>query len=560
VAALRVLIVEDSAADAELVVIELRRAGFTPEVTRVDTREALAEALGRGPWDVLIADHLLPGWSGLGALALMREREIDVPFIIVSGTIGEETAVDAMKAGAHDYVLKENLRRLGPAVDRELREAQVRRERRQAVAALHELASRSAFLAQASRTLAASLDYEETVAAASRIALPEVADWCLLVLVEERPRRLRAELRHVDPALEAEARACLTTHALDSRGDGAVAQVLRTGTPSWLTADELVASVRGGGDADLVRRLGFASGLCVPLTSLRNTTGALALVRASPQRPFREDHLAFAQELASRVAMAFDSACLYRQAQEAVRARDEFLSVASHELNTPLATLTLQLDEAFSGDGTGSITVSPAERAAMIGRGRRQLSRLARLVDGLLDISRLIGKRLELERSSVDLGATARDVIDQLASELSRAGCTLQLQAEEAVVGQWDPLRVAQVITNLISNACKYGAGKPIEVKIERAGGQARLSVTDHGIGISAGDMERIFEIFERAVSARHYGGLGLGLYITRQVVEAHGGTIDVRSEQGKGSTFVVHLPFADPADPAAPQRRPETR
>jgi signal transduction histidine kinase/FixJ family two-component response regulator len=548
VAALRVLIVEDSAADAELVVLELRRAGFTPEVTRVDTREALANALDRGPWDVLIADHLLPGWSGLGALALMRERDIDVPFIIVSGTIGEETAVDAMKAGAHDYVLKENLRRLGPAVDRELREAQVRRERRQAVAALHELASRSAFLAQASRTLAASLDYEKTVAEASRIALPEVADWCLLVLAEERPRRLRAELRHQDATLEAEGRACLATHPLEGRHAGGLAPVLRTGVPGWLTLEDLVASVQGGGDEALVRRLGFASGLCVPLSSRGTTSGALILVRAAPERRFREDDLAFAQELASRLAMAFDSARLYRQAQEAVRARDEFLSVASHELNTPLATLTLQLDEAFAGDGAGAITVSPADRAAMIGRGRRQLSRLARLVDGLLDISRLIGKRLELERSSVDLGATARDVIDQLASEISRAGCTLQLQAEEGVVGNWDPLRVAQVITNLISNACKYGAGKPIEVKVEAAGRQARLSVTDHGIGISTGDMDRIFEIFERAVSARHYGGLGLGLYITRQVVEAHGGTIDVRSEQGKGSTFVVHLPFAAPA------------
>ena len=148
---------------------------------------------------MVISDYQLPGWSGLSALRMLQERNIDAPFIIVSGAIGEETAVDTMKAGAHDYVLKDNLVRLGPAVERELREAQVRRERRQALAALQELASRSALLAEASRKLAVSLNYDETLAAASRVAVPEVADWCLLTVLEERPRRLRAELCHSRP-------------------------------------------------------------------------------------------------------------------------------------------------------------------------------------------------------------------------------------------------------------------------------------------------------------------------------------------------------------------------
>lgn len=203
---LRVLIVEDSPADAELVTLELRRASFLPAATRVDTPAALAQALDDHSWDVVISDYQLPGWSGLSALRMLQERGIDAPFIIVSGAIGEETAVDTMKAGAHDYVLKDNLVRLGPAVERELREAQVRRERKQALAALQELASRSALLAEASRKLAVSLNYDETLAAASRVAVPEVADWCLLTVLEERPRRLRAELCHIDPGREAQAR------------------------------------------------------------------------------------------------------------------------------------------------------------------------------------------------------------------------------------------------------------------------------------------------------------------------------------------------------------------
>ena len=525
--------------------MELRRSGFAPEALRVDTREALVAALDSGGWEVLIADYQLPGWSGLAVLKLLQEREIDVPFIVVSGAIGEETAVDTMKAGAHDYVLKENLVRLGPAVERELREVQVRRERRQAVAALHELASRSALLASASRTLAVSLNYEQTLQAASRIALPEVADWCVLAVIEERPRRLRPELGHTDAQLQAKGRAHLESHPLDARFEAGVGRVLRTGKPAWLPAEEVIITADRDQDRQVVGALGCSSALCVPLSSHGEITGALTLVRSG--RTFPEDYLAFAEELAARIAMAFDSARLYRQASDAIRARDEFLSVASHELNTPLATLTLQLDDAFSDD-TYASALSPADRAAMMTRGRRQLARLARLVDSLLDISRLTAKRLELERAPVDLTATAKEVADHLAGELARSGSTLRLTTNGPVLGNWDPMRVAQIITNLLSNACKYGAGKPIDLKVEALGNSARLTVADHGIGIAAADLDRIFECFERAVSAKHYGGLGLGLYITRQVVEAHGGSIEVASEPGQGSTFTVQLPMAGPS------------
>jgi signal transduction histidine kinase len=131
-----------------------------------------------------------------------------------------------------------------------------------------------------------------------------------------------------------------------------------------------------------------------------------------------------------------------------------------------------------------------------------------------------------------------------MAPELSRLACPLRLRTNGPVVGRWDAMRVNQIVTNLLSNACKYGAGKPIDVVVEADEGVARLTVRDQGIGIAQADAERIFECFERAVSARHYGGLGLGLYITRQVVEAHGGNIGVSSEPGAGSTFVVELPL----------------
>ena len=533
---LRVLIVEDSPADADLAVMELHRAQLSPEPTRVDTRAALVEALDRQTWDVVIADYRLPGWRGLDVLEILKERELDVPFIIVSGNIGEERAIEAMKAGAHDYVLKRNLGRLGPAVARELRELEIRRERRQARDALKELASRSGFLAEAGRKLAASLNYDETLQVAARISVPEVADWCLLALPESRPARLRTEICHVDPALEALAREHLAHHPLDTRAERGAAWVIRTGTPVWTGADSVLVTGARAADATTVAALGHASSLCVPLITHGAPLGALTLVRTSPARKLDPGHLSFARDLASRIGMALDNARLYREARQAVRVRDEFLSVASHELNTPLATLTLEMDEALTAGGA---------RPLVVERVQRQLGRLSTLVANLLDVSRVTAKRLPLELASMDLAATTREVADHLRPELARAGCELRLRADAPVVGRWDPMRMAQVVTNLLSNACKYGAGRPIEVTVEIQGRRARLAVADKGIGIPPEDHQRIFECFERGSAERNIGGLGLGLYITRQLIEAHGGAIDVASAPGAGSTFVVSLPLA---------------
>jgi signal transduction histidine kinase/DNA-binding response OmpR family regulator len=540
---LRVLIVEDSAADAELLVLELRRTGFEVSFERMDDAAATTAALERGGWDVVIADFTLPGWSGLGALKLMRDREIDLPFIVVSGTIGEEVAVEAMKAGAHDYVLKHNLVRLGPAVRRELREAQVRWERREALARLRELATRSAFLAEASRKLA-SLNYDEILAEAARVALPSFADWCVVTVAEERPHKLHAELCHVDSAREAEARALLARYRIDARAQRGAANVMRTRQPEWTTAQSVLATAAPAGeDGRVVAALGHGAGLCVPLVSHGRVLGAFTLVRG-PGRALEPDDIGFVQELGTRIAMALDNAGLYRQAREAILARDEFLSVASHELNTPLATLTLQMDELLRPGGRGRR--DPDDASLM--RARRQLDRLARLVGNLLDISRISARRMPLSLFDMDLAAVTREATEQFGPELERSGSSLRLVADSPVVGRWDALRLAQVVTNLLSNAVKYGAGKPIEVRVERAGVWALLTVRDHGIGIEPEQLDRIFEVFARAVPSRHYGGLGLGLYITRQVVEAHGGTIRVQSELGKGATFVVELPREAPS------------
>ncbi len=237
-----------------------------------------------------------------------------------------------------------------------------------------------------------------------------------------------------------------------------------------------------------------------------------------------------------------------RAAQEAVAARDEFLAVAGHELRTPLTALLFHAD-ALARSGA-SLPPEPAGRAAKVARSAR---RIARLVDELLDVTRISVGRLTLEREPMDLSEVAREVVVRNAEPAALAGSPLRLDAPRAVRGTWDPGRIEQILEALVANALKYGRGLPIDVRVEEDAGLARLAVSDRGIGIAPEDQQRVFERFERAASARHYGGLGLGLWIVRQVVEAHGGRISVASALGAGSTFTVELPLSPvPANEAS--------
>ena len=227
-------------------------------------------------------------------------------------------------------------------------------------------------------------------------------------------------------------------------------------------------------------------------------------------------------------------------AENAVRLRDEFLAIASHELRTPLTPLRLQLQVMLRQLRKGES--GPGELEAAAESALRQTERLGMLVNDLLEVSRISMGRLTLNVETMDLADAAREVLERHESEARSAGCQVSLRAE-SVVGRWDRLRVDEVLTNLIVNAIKYGAGKPVDVAVARVDGMARLVVHDQGIGISSEDQRRIFDRFERAVPVRSYGGIGLGLYIAKQIVAAHGGSIGLRSAPGEGSTFTVELP-----------------
>jgi signal transduction histidine kinase len=234
---------------------------------------------------------------------------------------------------------------------------------------------------------------------------------------------------------------------------------------------------------------------------------------------------------------------------EAVRVRDEFLSIASHELKTPLTALLLQAEGMLTAARRAA--GAPLESARVLDRLEsivRSSARLNQLIERLLDITRVTTGRLELTLDDLDIAALTRDLVRRLEEVFCNAGIQVSVHGPSALCGRWDRERIDIALTNLLTNAAKYGNAKPVSVEIEDAGAIARVRVSDGGIGIAPDDQQRIFERFERAVPERHYGGFGVGLWLSREIVEAHGGTIEVQSKPAIGSTFTVTLPKRRPS------------
>ena len=232
---------------------------------------------------------------------------------------------------------------------------------------------------------------------------------------------------------------------------------------------------------------------------------------------------------------------LLEELQRAVHVRDEFLSVASHELRTPITTLSLQIDDLPRLlEKKGALDDDTTRRLKTI---RRQIDRLAALVAALVDVSRISAGRLQLSKEHADLVEIVRSVAERFGDDAQRSGSSLRFEGHAPIWGEFDVSRIDQIATNLLSNAIRYGLGKPIAIGVESNGERSRFWVADQGIGIPQEHQARIFQQFERATPATNYAGLGLGLWISRQLVEAMGGSISVRSAAGEGSVFTVEIP-----------------
>jgi hypothetical protein len=235
------------------------------------------------------------------------------------------------------------------------------------------------------------------------------------------------------------------------------------------------------------------------------------------------------------------------RAREDVRARDVFLAIAAHELRTPLTPLRLEIEGVLRvARGRRADRLTPELVRARLGVVERQIGRMERLVANLLDVTRLTTGQFALQREEAELGALVQEIVERHRVEREQAGSALTLHLAPEVVGCFDRLRLDEVVTNLLGNALVHGRGKPITITLTTEPGTAVLTVADEGPGVAAEDRQRIFERFERAASVRHGGGLGLGLWLARRLVEEHGGTVDVEGEPGQGARFTVRLPLRD--------------
>lgn len=396
--------------------------------------------------------------------------------------------------------------------------------------------------AEAERLFLAAPDPDPAVAELARLLVPELADGCVLALLDTSGQLEARTVVHVSE----EKQRVLWDIIDSSRGrperPHVLERVMRTGQSELITQvtpEHNRESALDDAQLVLFERLGALSCLTVPLRAGGRALGALTLLSHRPERRFTHTDLVFVEELAGRTALSLENARLLRETQAAL----DLIGVAAHDLGNPLNALQLMLGKLRRSPPADAAKLSESLAAAM-----RYTQRLGRLLHNLLDLSRLSSGKLELEVAEVDLTDLVHDAVARHADQAAEAGSQLVLDVQPGVVGRWDRLRLERVLTNLLSNAFKYGRGRPIELRVERTDGHGRLSVRDHGPGIPPGLQRQIFERFKKAPArGEKKEGFGLGLFIVRQLVEAHGGTVQVESREGEGATFTVELPLLPP-------------
>lgn len=403
------------------------------------------------------------------------------------------------------------------------------------------------FLAEASALLASSLDYEVTLARVADLAVPQLADWCIVYLRQDDGSISRLAMTHADPTKADVAREIGERFNLDPDAAEGIPRILRSGqailhpeaSPAILAADvdrpaELAVILAG---------LQVRSWMGVPLAARGRTFGAISLVAAESGRRYGPTDLALAEDLARRAALAIDNARLYQDAQDAIRRRDQFLSIAAHELRNPVMVLKGAADLLRRAPADASVALVRQER--LLQQIAKAADRLGALTDDLLDISRIQLGQLPLRAERIDLTIFVRDFATRYREQLdNQHHLAIEVPAAPCFV-MVDTGRLEQVLINLLDNAAKYSPdGGLIELAVRPEDGSVLVQVRDEGIGLPPGAEEAIFEPFGRASNTSGIPGMGLGLFICRNIVERHGGQIWTESAgEGRGATMSLRLP-----------------
>ncbi len=405
------------------------------------------------------------------------------------------------------------------------------------------------FLAEASRLLSSSLDYDETLRRVAGLAVPAMADWSVLDVVDAEGRLTRLGSRHRDTAAEVWLQGWPSVHAPGATSPRTLADI---GGPSLMRrVDDGVLRALGAAQwqMDSARLLGVVSAVVVPLTLHGTTQGAFAWMRGKDRPPFEERDLTLAQEVGRRAAMVVEHARLYREAHTANRLKDEFVATLSHELRTPLNALLGWTELLRSG------RLSPERQREAIDAVHRTALAQAQLTNDLVDVSRAVSGKFRLHPQEVDVATVVGDTTETFRHAAESKGLRLTCDLEPHLPRiMADPDRLRQIVYNLVGNAVKFTATGAVDVVARGDGHWLTLKVSDSGIGIRPSFLPYVFDRFRQADGSvsREFSGLGLGLSIVRALVELHGGTVVAESGgEGGGARFTVRLPVA------APQARP---
>lgn len=414
----------------------------------------------------------------------------------------------------------------------------------QDVTALKKTESRLRLLADAGAVLGASMDYQATLQSLAELVVPALADWCVVDIAEIGGLR-RVAVAHPDPAKRRIAEEVQERYPPGPDRPGAVAEVIKTGETQIITSisrEMLSAAARDPEHLALIEQLGLRSAAVLPLVARGEVLGAMTLASSDSGHRYHERDRRFLEDLARRAALAVDNSRLLHEANEAIRLRDDFLAMASHDMRTPLGAILANTQ--LAQRRLARVADAPPEITRNLENVERTTTALARLVAELMDVAMVrSGQALPFDLSEFDLVA----VLEQVAAEHRELSAihTITIQGEPALIGQWDTARIERVLSNLVENAVKYSPeGGPVELVVRRDDGAAVVSVTDRGIGIPENELEVIFQPYRRASNARGLRGIGLGLAGARDVVKQLGGDLTVESTEGQGATFTLRIPL----------------
>jgi PAS domain S-box-containing protein len=505
---LRILIVEDSPDDAELIVREIRRGGYMVDFVRVQTQSDMQQALVRDTWDLVLSDYSMPRFSAMGALDVLKNSGLDIPFLVISGTIGEETAVTALKAGVHDFLLKGKLARLIPAIERELRDAETRRSHR-------ETESRYQLLVE-QLPIIVYINPVDKMSSTTYVS-PQIQ-----TILGYRPEEWLADPEFWRKRIHPEDREAVMKHIEHSESTGQsfdmeYRMLARDGHVVWFQDQTVLVRDHHG------RPLHW-QGLKIDITK-----------RKQAEDEIRELNAQLEQRVEDRT----------KELERALRTKDEFLANMSHELRTPLNAI-LGLSESLLEMTAGNLNEKQQRYLGMINEsGNHLLS----LINDILDLAKIESGQIVLNINEVNVQEVCQASIRMVNELAHKKNQQVNLDVDEIEAFWADERRLKQILVNLLSNAVKFTPenGKlGLEVQGDQKEKRVLFTVWDNGIGIAESDLTRLFRPFVQLDSSlsREATGTGLGLALVAQMTRLHGGSVAVESQPSEGSRFTVILPW----------------